>query len=85
MEWTVTKAEVWLTSVDIAWTREIDGLNQRLFVCVSSDKLFVTASQWIHGFKIRSFKLDNVEKRYLLDQSELTALWNHAYFNGETA
>ena len=85
MEWTVIKTEVWLSSVDIAWTREIDGLNQRLFVCVSSDKLFVTASQWMLGHPIRTFILDNVEKRYLLEQSELTAMWSHVYFNGESA
>lgn len=85
MEWTVIKTEVWLTSVDIAWTREIDGINQRLFVCVSNDKLFVTASQWILGYPIRTFILDSVEKRYLLNQSELTAMWNHVYFNGVPA
>lgn len=84
MEWTVIKTEVWLTSVDIAWTREVDGMNQRLFVCVSNEKILATASQWIIGYPIRTFILDNVEKRYLLNQSELTAMWNNAYFNGES-
>ena len=85
MEWTVTKAEVWLSSVDIAWTREIDGLNQRLFICVSNDKLFITASQWMVGHYFRTFILDNVEKRYLMEQSELTAMWNLVYLNGVPA
>ena len=84
MDWTLSKSEVWLTSVDIVWTREIDGLNQRLFVCVSGEKIFATASQWVLGFEIRTFVLDNIEKRYLLNQSELTAMWNHVYFNGES-
>ena len=83
MGWTVIKTEVWLSSVDIAWTREIDGMHQRLFVCVSNDKLFAYASEWMVGYKIRSFKLDNLERRYLIEQSELTALWQEVYFNGE--
>jgi hypothetical protein len=84
MIWTVSKAEVWLSSVDIAWTREVDGLSQRLNVVSCNDgNMFLFASQWLEDCKIRSFKLDNVARRFVIDQGEITNLWNLAYFGGE--
>lgn len=86
MDWKVTKAEIWLSSVDIAWQRECDGISQRLNVVSCNDgMMFLYASQWLGDGKIRSFKLDNVARRFVIDQSEITNLWNLVYFNGESA
>ena len=85
MDWTITKAEVWLSSVDIAWERKCDGLSQRLNVVSCNDgPIYLFASQWFVDGKIRSFKLDNVARRFVIDQSEITNLWKLAYFNGES-
>jgi len=84
MDWTISKAEIWLSSVDIAWTREVDGLTQRLNVVSCNDgTIHLYASHWLDGGKIRSFKLDSVARRFVNDQSEITNLWNLAYFGGE--
>jgi hypothetical protein len=84
MTWTISKAEVWLSSVDIAWQRDVDGLTQRLNVVSCNDgTMHLYASQWFMYGKIRSFKLDNVARRFVIDQSEITNLWNLVYFNGE--
>ncbi len=86
MSWTITKAEIWLTSVNIAWERKCDGLTQRLNVVSCNDgNMFLYASQRYQDGKIRSFKLDNVARRFVIDQSEITNLWNLAYLNGEAA
>lgn len=85
MEWKVTKAEIWLSSVDIAWQREFEGLTQRINIVSCNDgMMFLYASQWFIDGKIRSFKLDNVARRFVIDQSEITNLWNLAYFTGES-
>jgi hypothetical protein len=85
MIWTVSKAEIWLSSVDIAWTREFEGLTQRLNVVSCNDgTMHLYASQWFIGDEIVSFKLDNVTRRFVIDQSEITNLWNLAYFGGES-
>ena len=85
MDWKVTKAEIWLSSVDIAWERKFEGLTQRLSVVSSNDgMMFLYASQWLGNGKIRSFKLNDVARRFVIDQSEITNLWNLAYFNGES-
>jgi hypothetical protein len=84
MEWTKTKAQVWLSSVDIAWERKCDGLTQRLnVVSCNGGPMHLFASQWFIDGKIRSFKLDNVARRFVINQSEITNLWNLAYFEGE--
>ena len=84
MIWNVTKAEVWLSSVDIAWERKFEGLTQRLNVVSCNDgEMHLFASQWFIDGKIRSYKLDNVARRFVIDQSEITNLWNLVYFNGE--
>jgi hypothetical protein len=84
MDWTITKAEIWLSSVGIAWIRKLDGLTQRLnVVCCNEGQMHLFASQWIDGCKIHSFKLDNVARRFVIDQSEITKLWNLVYFGGE--
>ena len=86
MEWKVVKAEIWRSSIDISWTRESGGLNQRLNVVTSNDgMMYLLAMEWISGDKIHSFKLDNVARRFVIDQSEITNLWNLVYFNGESA
>lgn len=86
MIWTVSKAEIWLSSVNIVWTCEVDGLTQRLNVISCNDgRMFLYASQWFVGDEIVSFKLDNVARRFVIDQSEITNLWNLVYFNGESA
>jgi hypothetical protein len=86
MSWTTTKAEIWLTSVDIAWIRKFDGLTQRLNVVATNEgPMHLFASQWFVDGKIRSFKLDNVARRFVSDQGEITNLWNLAYLNGEAA
>ncbi len=84
MDWKVSKAEIWLSSVDIAWQREFDGISQRLNVVSCNDGVMhLFASQWFIGDEIVSFKLDNVTRRFVIDQSEITNLWNLVYFNGE--
>ena len=86
MIWTISKAEIWLSSVDIAWKRECDGITQRLNVVSYNDgQMFLYASQWYQGGKTHSFKLDNVARRFVIDQSEITNLWNLVYFEGESA
>ncbi len=86
MDWTNTKAEIWLSSVDLACERKCDGLTQRLNVVATNEgPMHLFASQWFINGKIRSFKLDNVARRFVIDQSEITNLWNLAYFNGEDA
>ena len=84
MLWDISKAEIWLSSVDIAWERKCDGLTQRLNVVATNEgPMHLFASQWFVDGKIRSFKLDNVARRFVIDQSEITNLWNLAYFGGE--
>jgi hypothetical protein len=84
MDWTNTKAQVWLSSVDIAWERKCDGLTQRLnVVSCNEGQMHLFASQWFVDGKIRSYKLDSVVRRFVIDQGEITNLWNLAYFNGE--
>jgi hypothetical protein len=84
MDWTVSKAEIWLSSVDIAWERKFDGLTQRLNVVATNEgPMHLFASQWFVDGKIRSYKLDSVARRFVIDQSEITNLWNLAYFGGE--
>ena len=84
MEWNISKAQIWLSSVDIAWQRKFDGLTQRLNVVATNDgPMHLFASQWFDDCKIRSFKLDNVTRRFVIDQGEITNLWNLAYFGGE--
>ena len=84
MLWTNTKAEIWLSSVDIAWERKFEELTQRLNVVACNDgTMFLYASQWFIDGKIRSFRLDNVARRFVIDQLEITNLWNLVYFNGE--
>lgn len=86
MTWTIAKAKIWLSSIDIAWQRECDGISQRLNVVSCNDgPMYLFASQWFIDNKICSFKLDNVARRFVIDQSEITNLWNLAYFNGESA
>jgi len=83
MEWTNTKAQIWPLSVDIAWERKSEGLTQRLNVVATNDgPMHLYASQWFIGDEIVSFKLDNVARRFVIDQSEITNLWNLVYFNG---
>ena len=85
MEWTLSKAEVWLSSVDIAWERKCDGLSQRLNVVSYNDgTMHLFASQWFIDGKIRSYKLNDVARRFVIDQSEITNLWNLVYFGGES-
>ena len=85
MDWKVTKAEIWLSSVDIAWERKFEGLTQRLNVVACNDGMMhLFASQWLKDGKIRSFKLNDVARRFVIDQSEITNLWNLAYFGGES-
>ena len=85
MIWTNTKAEIWLSSVDIAWERKFEELTQRLNIAACNDgTMYLFASQWYQDGKIRSFKLDNVARRFVIDQSEITDLWNLAYFGGES-
>lgn len=85
MEWKVAKAEVWLSSVDITWTREVYGISQRFNVVSYNDgTMHLFASQWIVGDKIVSFKLNDVARRFVIDQSEITNLWNLVYFEGES-
>lgn len=84
MTWTIAKAEIWLSSVDIAWQREFDGLTQRLNVVSYNDgMMFLYVSQWFVGDEIVSFKLEDVARRFVIDQSEITNLWNLVYFGGE--
>jgi hypothetical protein len=84
MEWTISKAQIWLSSVDIAWERKCDGLTQRLnVVSCNEGQMHLFASHWFIEGKIRSYKLDSVARRFVIDQSEITNLWNLAYFNGE--
>ena len=86
MESTNTKAEIWLSCVDIAWERKCDGLTQRLNVVATNEgQMHLFASHWFINDQIRSFKLDNVARRFVIDQSEITNLWNLVYFNGESA
>ena len=86
MDWKVVKAEIWLSSIDISWTRESGGIHQRLNIVTCNDgRMFLLAMEWILGDKIHSFKLDNVPRRFVIDQSEITNLWNLVYFNGESA
>ena len=86
MTWTIAKAEIWLFSIDIAWERKCDGLTQRLNVVSYNDgMMFLYASQWFVDDQIRSFKLEDVARRFVIDQSEITNLWNLVYFNGESA
>ena len=86
MEWTLSKSEVWLSSVDITWSREFEGYNQRLFLSVSNaGDMFGFASHWESGSKIRSFKLDHMSRRFVTDQKEITDVWNLIYFEGESA
>ena len=86
MTWTIAKAEIWLSSVDIAWQREFDGLTQRLNVVSCNDgMMYLYASQWYQDGKIRWFKLEDVARRFVIDQSEITNLWYLVYFNGESA
>jgi hypothetical protein len=85
MIWNISKAEIWLSSVDIAWQRDVDGLTQRLnVVSCNEGQMHLFASQWFLNDKIVSFKLDNVARRFVIDQSEITNLWNLAYFTGES-
>ena len=85
MDWKVTKAEIWLSSVDIAWQREFEGLTQRLNVVSYNDgTMHLFASQWFIDGKIRSYKLNDVARRFVIDQSEITNLWNLVYFTGES-
>lgn len=85
MEWTLFNAGIWLSSTDITWRRECDGITQHLNVVSCNDgMMFLHASQWFIDGKIRSFKLDNVARRFVIDQSEITNLWNLAYFTGES-
>jgi len=84
MTWTLSKAEIWLSSIDIAWERKFEGLTQRLNIVATNDgPMFLYASQWFIGDEIRSYKLDSVARRFVIGQSEITNLWNLAYFNGE--
>ena len=85
MEWTLSKSEVWLSSVDITWTREFNGYYQRLFLSVSNeDDMFGFASHWESGSKIRSFKLDHMSRRFVTDQKEITDIWDLIHFEGES-
>jgi hypothetical protein len=86
MIWTISKAQVWLSSVDIAWQRDVDGLTQRLNIVATNDgPMHLFASHWFINGEIRSYKLDSVARRFVIDQCEITNLWNLAYFNGEAA
>ena len=84
MDWKVSKAEIWLSSVDIAWQREFEGLTQRLDVVSCNDgMMFLYASQWFQGGEIVSFRFNDVTRRFVIEQSEITNLWDLVYFNGE--
>lgn len=83
MNWTIERAEIWIYSSDITWTREVDGIFQRLSVYVSNDKMTAYANQWLLGSKMRSFHISDMPRQYLTKQEEITALWQNVYFNGE--
>lgn len=83
MEWKIESAQVWLASTEIVWTREVDGINQRLWLAVENDKnMFARATEWVSGYKERAYTLDKIGRRHVINQSEISALWNEVYFNG---
>ena len=82
MEWNTIHAQVWLTSTDIVWERECDDYNQRLAVMVLEDgTMHCRASHWVGIGVTRSYVL-TVEKRHIISDAEITALYNLVYFNG---
>lgn len=82
MEWKIVKAEIWLSSTDIAWEREHDGYNQRLYVMVAEEGVMhCRASHWYENGISRSYAW-TVDKRHVLSNAEITALYNEVYFNG---
>lgn len=81
MEWTIASTEIWLTSTDITWTREHDGINQRLHVMVHNEVMYCRAYQWMAEGVTRSFYLE-VERQHVLNNKEVSALFNNVYFNG---
>ena len=83
MQWVVTKAEVWLSSVDMAWERECDGVCQRLHLICEGDVMHGMASQWLGFEKRRVYSLGKIPRRMVISQEEITGLWNQVYFDGE--
>ena len=81
MEWKIVESEIWLTSVDITWAREYDGINQRLRVMVDNGVMHCRASEWVTHGGTRSYFL-TVDRRHVLINSEISALFNEVYFNG---
>ena len=81
MEWTVTSSEIWLTSVDITWTREYDGINQRLCVMVHNEVMYCRAYQWTTYGSTRSFYME-VDRQHIINNKEVSELFNTVYFNG---
>ena len=86
MEWKLGAGTgIWLTTVDIHWTREHDDVHQSLHVMVEAEWMHCEASMWIGLGKTRTYNL-TVKRRHIIESKEVSALFNEVYFNGkETA
>jgi hypothetical protein len=83
MEWKLVKAEIWLSSVDMAWERECDGIHQRLHVICDDKEMHAYAATWMLFDKRRVYQLNKIKRRFVISQYEITGLWNEVYFNGQ--
>lgn len=81
MEWKIVSAEVWMASVDITWERECDGYNQRLLVQVSGEHMYCRTYHWVGMSKPRCFT-KTIDRRHIMTNKEVSALYNEVYFNG---
>ena len=82
MEWRIVESQIWLSSVDITWYREYDGINQRLHVMVDNGVMHCRAYEWVTYGVTRSYYLD-VDRRHVMSNTEISALFNEVYFNGK--
>jgi hypothetical protein len=83
MEWKLVKAEIWLSSVDMAWERECDGIYQRLHVICDDKEMHARGATWMLFDKSRVYQLNKIKRRFVISQEEITGLWNEVYFNGQ--
>jgi hypothetical protein len=82
MEWRIVESQIWLSSVDITWSREYDGINQRLSVMIDNGVMHCRASEWTTYGRTRSYSIQ-LGRRHVISNAEISALFNEVYFNGK--